>query len=81
MIKSDRLEFYVDWGDGKCSKINSENFDQRIHTYSSADDYQVRIIGNVLSWGGENSSSNYRSKLIEVLELEMSLGRSKKCVF
>ena len=69
VINSERLEFFVDWGDGKCSKINSENFDQRIHTYESADDYQVRIIGNVLSWGGENSSSNYRSKLIEVLEL------------
>jgi len=47
VINSERLEFYVDWGDGKCSKINSENFDQRIHTYESANDYQVRIIGKI----------------------------------
>lgn len=69
VLRDDRLDFYVDWGDGKCSKITNDTFDQRIHTYSSAADYQVRIIGSVLSWGGENSSSNYRSKLIEVVEL------------
>ena len=67
--KNERLDFYVDWGDGKCSKIDNKNFDQRIHTYASASDYQVRIIGSVLSWGGDNASSNYRSKLIEVVEL------------
>ena len=46
-----------------------DNFDKRIHEYSSADDYQVRIIGSVISWGGTNTSTNYRSKLIEVVEL------------
>ena len=69
VLEDDRLDFFVDWGDGKCSRVNNDNFDKRLHSYLSADDYQVRIIGTVLSWGGSNSSSNYRNKLIEVIEL------------
>lgn len=69
VVEDERLDFYVDWGDGKCSRVNNNNFDKRLHSYASADDYQVRIIGTVISWGGANSSSNYRNKLIEVIEL------------
>ena len=69
IIQDERLDFYVDWGDGKCSRVRNEDFEKRIHTYNSPDDYQVRIIGKVFSWGGSNSNANYRRKLIEVVEL------------
>ena len=69
VLEDERLDFYVDWGDGKCSRINNDNFEKRIHEYSSADDYQLRIIGTVISWGGANTNTNYRNKLIEVVEL------------
>jgi surface protein len=71
IVEDDRLDFYVDWGDGKCSRINNDNFEQRIHSYSNEDNspYQVRIIGKVLRWGGSNVEVNYRNKLIEVVEL------------
>lgn len=42
--------FRVDWGDGTASTVTAYNDANRVHTYSSAGTYTVRIYGTMEGW-------------------------------
>ena len=70
---SDDTNFYVDWGDGKCSNITTNSAEAELtHDYSSThselDEVTIRIIGTVDNWGSGDLTS-YKDLLKKVLNL------------
>ncbi|MGB0454164.1 MAG: BspA family leucine-rich repeat surface protein [Bacteriovoracaceae bacterium] len=56
----------VDWGDGSSSTITSASSSNKTHTYATAGDYQVTIIGSAEAWYQNNTGD--KAKLISVEE-------------
>lgn len=48
-------EAVVDWGDGTTSVITSATDVDRIHTYTTPGDYQVKIYGKLTGWAFNNT--------------------------
>ncbi len=59
--------FTVDWGDGSKGEVTSFNDSDKVHTYATAGDYIIKIVGTCE--GFQNNMSASRDRLLEVRNL------------
>ena len=59
--------FTVDWGDGSKGEVTSFNDSDKVHTYTTAGDYTIKIVGTCE--GFQNSVKASRDHLLEVINL------------
>lgn len=55
----------VDWGDGTTSFITSSTDTDRIHTYTTPGDYQVKIYGDLKGWAFNNAGDRLKLRSID----------------
>ena len=67
LVQDYRYDFTIDWGDGNSSVVTSYNDPDIEHTYASAGDYSITILGQVEAWSFDAKGD--KDKLISVEEL------------